>query len=98
MEGALLGEDLAQLLFKVFKSGHEQEDEQGAARAAQSAVCKLEVKVCASACVCVCVRRVCMCMCGRKVFLACILQCLGTWHCAQGQHHSDQTVDWATHH
>ena len=45
MEGGLLGEDLAQLLYKVFKSGHEQEDEQGAARAAQSAVCKLEIKV-----------------------------------------------------
>ena len=46
MEGALLGEDLAQLLYKTFKAGHEQEDEQGAARAAQSAVCKLEIKVC----------------------------------------------------
>lgn len=45
VEGALLGEDLAQLLSKVFKVGHEQEDEQGAARAAQSAVCKLEIKV-----------------------------------------------------
>ncbi|KAL3139315.1 hypothetical protein ABBQ38_003653 [Trebouxia sp. C0009 RCD-2024] len=44
VEGALLGEDLAQLLYKVFKSGHEQEDEQGAARAAQGAVCKLEIK------------------------------------------------------
>jgi len=39
------GDDLARLLYKAFKSGHEQEDEQGAARAAQSAVCKLEIKV-----------------------------------------------------
>ena len=46
VEGALLGEDLAQLLYKIVKAGHEQEDEQGAARAAQSAVCKLEIKVC----------------------------------------------------
>ena len=46
MEGALLGEDLAQLLYKIVKAGHEQEDQQGAARAAQSAVCKLEIKVC----------------------------------------------------
>ena len=46
MEEALLGEDLAQLLYKIFKASHEQEDEQGAARAAQSAVCKLEIKVC----------------------------------------------------
>lgn len=45
VEGALVGEDLAQLLSKVFKAGHEQEDELGAARAAQSAVCKLEIKV-----------------------------------------------------
>ena len=45
VDDALLGEDLAQLLYKVFKSGQEQEDEQGAARAAQSAVCKLEIKV-----------------------------------------------------
>ena len=45
VEDALLGEDLAQHLFKVFKSGHEHEDEQGAARAAKSAVCKLEIKV-----------------------------------------------------
>ena len=39
------GDDLARLLYKAFKSGHEQEDEKGAARAAQSAVCKLEIKV-----------------------------------------------------
>ncbi len=45
MEGAVSGDDLARLLYKAFKSGHEQEDEQGAARAAQSAVCKLEIKV-----------------------------------------------------
>lgn len=45
VEGAVSGDDLARLLYKVFKSGHEQEDEQGAARAAQSAVCKLEIKV-----------------------------------------------------
>ncbi len=46
VEGAVSGDDLAQLLYKVFRSGHEQEDEQGAARAAQSAMCKLEIKVC----------------------------------------------------
>ena len=46
VEGALLGEDLAQLLYKVFRAGRKQEEEQGAARAAQSAVCKLEIKVC----------------------------------------------------
>lgn len=45
VEGAVSGDDLARLLYKAFKSGHEQEDEQGAARAAQSAVCKLEIKV-----------------------------------------------------
>ena len=44
VDGALLGEDLAKLLYKVFKSGHEQ----GAARAAKSAVCKLEIKVSAT--------------------------------------------------
>lgn len=44
VEGAVSGDDLARLLYKAFKSGHEQEDEQGAARAAQSAVCKLEIK------------------------------------------------------
>ena len=45
VESAVSGDDLAQLLYKVFKSGHEQEDERGAARAAQSAKCKLEIKV-----------------------------------------------------
>lgn len=44
VEKPLKGDDLAQHLFKVFKAGHEEEDRQGAARAAKSAVCKLEIK------------------------------------------------------
>lgn len=45
VEGSVSGEDLAQLLFKVFQQGREQEDAEGADRAAQSAVRKLEIKV-----------------------------------------------------
>ncbi len=52
VEGAVSGDDLARLLYKAFKSGHEQEDEQGAARAAQSAMCKLEIKVQCSTFIC----------------------------------------------
>lgn len=45
VEGAVSGEDLAQLLARVFQKGREQEDADGADRAAESAVRKLEIKV-----------------------------------------------------
>lgn len=45
VEGGVSGEDLAQLLARVFQAGKEQEDAEGADRAAQSAVRKLEIKV-----------------------------------------------------
>lgn len=46
VEGAVSGEDLAQLLSRVFQKGREQEDADGSDRAAESAVRKLEIKVC----------------------------------------------------
>ena len=45
VDGAVSGEDLAELLARGMQKGREQEDSEGADRAAESAVRKLEVKV-----------------------------------------------------
>ena len=45
VDGAVSGEDLAELLARGMQKGQEQEDIEGADRAAESAVRKLEIKV-----------------------------------------------------